>query len=183
MNHRIDEVKTYINTTKTTNSGTASSDDKDDSDDYLNEVYKMLNMIGLDLITNSEENEAGMDIIESTNLAADYAKIPDGVYYFSRRLKRMGDTLLEGKMEVKKGHFILLPGSDVAPETRIGLAPSVDDKRNAAKIENGKLLERVSLNSPSACGEFILGSSCNGWSHWKTADHEPISKFRDGKST
>ncbi len=178
LNHRIDEVKMYINTTKTTNSGTASSDDKDDSDDYLNEVYKMLYMIGLDLITHSEEQEAAEDIAASNSMASDYTTIPDGIYYFARRIRRMGNTLLKGRMEVEKGTFILLPGSDVAPEAGIGLAPSVDDIRNATKIENGKLMERVTLTSPSACGEFIMGSSCNGWLNWKTENGEAINKFR-----
>lgn len=178
LNHRIDEVKMYINTTKTTNSGTASSDDKDDSDDYLNEVYKMLYMIGLDLITHSEEQEAAEDIAASTSMTSDYTTIPDGIYYFARRIRRMGNTILKGRMEVEKGTFILLPGSDVALEAGIGLAPSVDDIRNATKIENGKLMERVILNSPSACGEFIIGSSCNGWLNWKTENGETINKFR-----
>ncbi|WP_432642824.1 DUF4357 domain-containing protein [Acidaminococcus sp.] len=178
LNHRIDEVKMYINTTKTTNSGTASSDDKDDSDDYLNEVYKMLYMIGLDLITHSEEQEAAEDIAASTSMTSDYTTIPDGIYYFARRIRRMGNTILKGRMEVEKGTFILLPGSDVALEAGIGLAPSVDDIRNATKIENGKLMERVILNSPSACSEFIIGSSCNGWLNWKTENGETINKFR-----
>lgn len=183
LNNRINEVKSYNNTTLNTNSGTASSDDKDDSDDYLNEVYKMLQMLGLDLITNSEEQKAEDDIDASSNMAENYAKIPDGKYYFSRRIKRMGNTLLKGTMEVKNGHFTLLPDSDVAPESGIGLAPNVDEMRNTAKVENGKLKEKITLNSPSACGEFILGASCNGWSNWKTEKNDPISIFRDKDKT
>lgn len=86
-------------------------------------------------------------------------------------------------MEVEKGTFILLPGSDVASEAGIGLAPSVDDIRNVVKIKNGKLMEKVTLNSPSACGEFIMGSSCNGWLNWKTENGEAINIFRRKVST
>ncbi|WP_369696903.1 DUF4357 domain-containing protein [Acidaminococcus timonensis] len=43
--------------------------------------------------------------------------------------------------------------------------------------------EKVSLSSPSACGEFILGASCNGWSNWKTDKGDPISISRDKDKT
>ena len=48
----------------------------------------MLDILGLDLITNSEEAEAEKDVEESERgyRASDRAKIPDGIYYFLTKL-------------------------------------------------------------------------------------------------
>lgn len=45
-------------------------------------------------------------------------------------------------------------------------------------MEDGKLMEDIELTSPSACGEFIMGASCNGWDAWKTKSGEPIDCYR-----
>ena len=100
------------------------------------------------------------------------------INHFTRKVKRLGNTLLRGEMRVKNGTFILLKGSDIVTETGIGLAPLVDEKRNRAKVEEGKLMEDIELTSPSACGEFIMGASCNGWDAWKTKSGEPIDCYR-----
>ena len=128
LNHRINELNLYHNTTVTTSSGTANTDDVENCDDYLAEVYKMLDILGLDLITKSEEAEAEKDVEESERgyRASDRAKIPDSIYYFARKVKRFGNTFLRGEMRVKSGTFILLKGSDVATETGIGLSSIID---------------------------------------------------------
>lgn len=182
LNKRIDEVGMYHNTTVSTTSGTANKDDEEDCDDYLQEAYLMLDILGLDLITHSEEAEAEDDIAEndSAGNAANRAKIPNGLYYFARKIKRMNGITLHGIMEVKDGSFILKAGSEVAQEEGIGLAPNVELLRNNTPIENGKLLEDVVMNSPSACGEFIVGASCNGWTNWKTKDGQAIDIYRKG---
>lgn len=176
LNHRINEIDMYCNTTINTTSGTANKDDEEYCDDYLAEAYKMLNILGLDLITNSEEANADEDMDDSH--LSDRERIPDGIYYFSRKIKRLGGITLKGRMQVKNHAFILLRGSDVAPDAGIGLAPNVDELRNKAVIENGKLLEDIPMNSPSACGEFIIGAACNGWTHWETEDGRPIDQYR-----
>ena len=180
LNHRINELNLYHNTTLTTSSGTANTDDVENCDDYLVEVYKMLDILGLDLITNSEEAEAEKDVEESEcgYRASDRAKIPDGIYYFARKVKRFGNILLRGEMRVKNGTFMLLKGSDIATETGIGLSSIIDEKRNRTKVEDGKLMEDIELTSPSACGEFIMGAACNGWTAWKTKSGEPIDCYR-----
>lgn len=178
LNHRINEIDMYCNTTINTTSGTANKDDEEYCDDYLAEAYKMLNILGLDLITNSEEAKADEDMDDAPSDVSNREKIPDGIYYFSRKIKRLGGVILKGRMQVQNHTFILLEGSDVAPEAGIGLAPNVDELRNRASIENGKLMENMTLNSPSACGEFITGAACNGWTYWETKDGQPITIFR-----
>ncbi len=181
LNKRIEEVGMYHNTTLTTNSGTANKDDEEDCDDYLQEAYLMLDILGLDLITHSEEAEAEADIAENDSAGytvANRAKVPNGLYYFARKVKRMGGVTLKGTMEVRDGKFILKAGSDVAQEAGIGMAPIVEIMRNNTPIENGKLIEDIPMNSPSACGEFIIGASCNGWTNWRIKDGQAIDMYR-----
>ena len=176
LNHRINETGLYINTTVSTTSGTANRDDVSYCEEYLEEAYKMLDILGLDLQTNSEEEKADNDV--GCNSLSKTASVPDGIYYFSRRIKRLNNALLKGTMRSEKGKFILLAGSDVALEAGIGLSPNVDELRNKANIENGKLMEDVVMYSPSACGEFIIGSSCNGWTNWFNDKNEMIDIYR-----
>ena len=179
LSKRVDEVGFYNNTTISTSSGTANKDDEEDCDDYLDEAYNMLEILGLDLITNSEEANAEEDITDNSLSASENrSRVPSGTYYFSRKVKRLGGLTLKGVMEVRDGLFILKAGSDVAEESGAGLAPNIDVLRNNAKIEYGKLMEDVEMNSPSACGEFVLGMACNGWKYWKNKDGRAIDIYR-----
>ena len=176
LNHRVNETGIYENTTQTTTSGTANRDDIQYCDEYLQEAYKMLNILGLDLYTNSEEDNAESDIEGERGVTT--TKVPNGIYYFSRKLKRLNGISLKGKMRVDNNKYILLAGSDVALEAGIGLSPNVDKLRNSADVRNGKLMEDIIMYSPSACGEFIIGSSCNGWTNWFNDKNEMIDIYR-----
>lgn len=178
LNSRVEEVGLYNNTTINTTTGTANTDDMEDCDDYLAEAYIMLDVLGLDLISNSEEAEADEDMIESLTRPEARKVVPNGTYYFGRKLKRLNNAVLKAEMQVKDGKFILLAGSQVTLDTGIGLAPNIDLLRNQASIEDGILLEDVEMDSPSAAGEFVIGAACNGWTSWLTKDGEKIDKFR-----
>ena len=183
LNKRIDEIGTYHNTTLSTTSGTANMDDEEDCEVYLRETYIMLEILGLDLITNSEEAAAEEDVEYGTMSGLENenrAKVPNGTYYLSRKIKRMDGAVLHGIMEVKEGVFILKAGSDVSQEIGIGLAPNVEMLRNNTPIKDGKTTEDVVMNSPSACGEFVIGAACNGWTNWKTKDGRAIDMYRKG---
>lgn len=178
LNSRVNEVGLYNNTTLNTTTGTANTDDMEDCDDYLVEAYKMLDILGLDLISNSEEAEAEEDIVESVSNAEARKLVPNGTYYFARKIKRLNNATLQAEMKVDNGKFILLSGSQVAIDSGIGLAPNVDQLRNQANIEDGILQEDVEMDSPSAVGEFVTGAACNGWTNWKTKDGEKIDIYR-----
>lgn len=178
LNERVNEVGRYHNTTMSTTAGTANTDDMEDCDDYLAEAYKMLDVLGLDLISNSEEAEANEDIFVPLTDVEARKMVPNGTYYFARKIKRLNNAILKAKMEVKDGKFILLAGSQVAIDSGLGLAPNVDALRNQAQIEDGVLLENVEMDSPSAAGEFVVGAACNGWTNWKTKDGEKIDIYR-----
>lgn len=178
LNNRIEEVKTFSNTTKSTTSGTANDDDQEDCDEYLEEAYRMLQILGLDLITNSEEFEAMNDLENVTSEVENRKLVPNGIYMLSRKIKRQNNTIFHGTMEVKDGKFILQKGSEIVPDSVPGLLPSIDLLRNNTLIENGILQVDVVMDSPSACGEFMIGGACNGWRNWKNADNNPIDIYR-----
>lgn len=178
LNSRVEEVQIYTNTTKATTPGTANDDDQDDCDEYLDEAYKMLQILGLDLLTNSEEYEAMNDIENAVSDVENRKLIPNGIYTLSRKIKRQNNATFNGKMKVEDGKFILLTGSEIVPDTTPGLLPSIEELRNNTLIENGILQEDVIMDSPSACGEFVIGGSCNGWKNWKNSKNEPINIYR-----
>ena len=175
---RVNEIGKYVNTTISTTSGTANKEDEEDCEEYLIEAYQMLNILGLDLITNSEEDLANNDISDNITDVEARSRIPNGVYTFARKVKRLNDKLLQGSMEVSNGQFILKAGSDIAPNVGIGLVQGLEELRDSISIEDGVLKEDVVLNSPSACGELILGSACNGWLYWKNTEGKPIDIYR-----
>lgn len=177
ISERVNEVNTFINTTKNTNAGTANKDDEEECDDYLDQAYKMLNIIGLDLITNSEDALAEADVEDEATAVENRKKIPNGTYYLSRKIKRLDNIELKGIMEVKDGQFTLKAGSDISPDV-VGNEEAITKARNRASIENNKLKEDLLCNSPSLCGEVIIGSACNGWTNWKNSDGQAIDIYR-----
>lgn len=66
VNKRVTGCNTFTNTTETTNTGTANSSDEEDCDDYLEEVYEMLQVLGLDLTTIFEEENVVVKTEEPT---------------------------------------------------------------------------------------------------------------------
>ena len=179
LNHRIDEIDLYNNTTKTTNAGTANKDDEEDCDEYLEEAFKMLDILGLDLVTNSEAAIAEEDV-DDTSLSEveNRKKIPNGIYTMNRKLKRLNDQSFSATMEVKDGKFILKAGSQIAPGSGSGLNASIEEVRNNTPLEDGILKSDIEMNSPSACGIFVIGGPCNGWTNWKNADGKSIDIYR-----
>ena len=174
---RIDEVKTYVNTTKATSSGTANEDDEEECDDYLDQAYKMLNILGLDLITNSEDALAEADVEDDATAVENRKRIPNGTYYLSRKIKRLDNIELKGTMVVEDGKFTLKAGSDISPDI-VGNEIAIRKARNRASIEDNKLKEDLLCNSPSLCGEVIIGSACNGWTNWKNSEGQAIDIYR-----
>ena len=93
--------------------------------DYLEEAYNMLEILGLDLITNSEEDVAEHDIEDTLSNADARALVPNGIYKLARKIKRLDNRVFHGTMEVENGVFILKAGSEVTPDEGTGLAPNI----------------------------------------------------------
>ncbi len=174
LNKRVDSLGVYDNTTVTTNTGTANTQDEEDCDEFIEEALQMLDILGLDLITY----EKAVDDTDSVVTEDTVVGTPDGIYTLSRKLKRENNKVFTARMQVAGNCYIVLKDSMVCPTEAQGLMDYVINKRNEAEIVNGILKEDVVLDSPSAAGSFVIGGACNGWVNWKCNDGTPIDKFR-----
>lgn len=177
VNKRVNDLKHYINTTKVTNAGTANSFDMEDCDEYLEKAYQMLDVLGLDLISFYSDGEDKSEIVEEEDSSETTGIVPDGIYHMSRKLKRWGNKIAKGKMQVVAGKYIVLAGSDVCPNEGPGLFDAVRIKREKANIVDNKLQDDVVFKSPSGAAVFIIGGAANGWDAWKDDEGKPISKY------
>lgn len=100
--------------------------------------------------------------------------LPEGEYYFER--KTWGETT-KGTMCSRDGKLIVKKGSIICPVESSNIA-EVKIARANAKIKNNVLQEDVEVSSPSYAAKFICGTSCNGWTEWKTKDGKRIDAFR-----
>lgn len=120
----------------------------------------------------------------STNISnTDKSVVPDGVYYFRRKVKAWGNKEVLATMRVQNGKYYVLKGSTICPvlgKTHNSMTKSL---RDDAKIQDDILAEDYEVNAPSTAGLLVLGGACNGWTDWKTKDGRPIDIYRkaDGK--
>ena len=174
VNKRVNDLNHYKNTTKVTNAGTANSFDMEDCDAYLAKAYEMLDVLGLDLITYSDNDNEAIDM-DNDSQGSDV--IPAGIYTLKRKIKRWGNKTAKATMQVAGGKFIVLKGSDFCPNEGCGLIDAVRIKRENAEVLNEVLQEDVVFRSPSGASSFVIGSSSNGWRAWKNSDGQSISVY------
>nr|DAU83338.1 MAG TPA: hypothetical protein [Caudoviricetes sp.] len=67
VNQKVNETNAFENTTENTNTGTANPSDEDYCNEYLNDAYKMLKVIGLDLDRKYELEESITSEISERN--------------------------------------------------------------------------------------------------------------------
>lgn len=125
------------------------------------------------------ENATKQEVFEEANEMRGIRSVPNGTYYFKRKIKRWDNREVTGTMRVENGLFIVLPGSVVCPQEAEGMHYAlVLDKRASASIKNDVLQEEVTFSTPSAAASFLIGGAVNGWSDWKTDKGEPIDIYR-----
>ncbi len=177
LNRLVTELGSFKNTTMQTTTGTANSDDEENCNEYLEEVYQMLDVLGLDLITHKGDSSDSDEVTAADLLET--GTVPDGEYELQRKIKRSGGKIFRAKMQVSDGKFIVLKGSKICMVEGQGLLDNVLLKRNNANIStDGILLEDVVFDSPSAAGSFVIAASCNGWANWRCQDGSLIDKYR-----
>lgn len=105
-------------------------------------------------------------------LNADVGNLPAGEYYLERQVRGYGKVT--AKMCVENGVYTVIKGCKCLP-IRASWAPEVC---RMAPIENGVLLEDVTVSSPSMAGFLVLGQHTNGWTAWKDKDGRVIDTYR-----
>ena len=118
------------------------------------------------------EDATKEEVFENASVNRDKDKIPDGIYYCSR--KPRGHGVLKAKMRVEKGKFIVLAGSDCLPVKEKKVPKDIEKM----KVVDGVLQEDVICNSPSVAGWVVLGTHNNGWTTWSNDEGESIDIYR-----
>lgn len=67
IHKRIAKINTFITTTKATNFNTISVTDTEDCDDYIAEAYKMLYVLGLDILPISQDEPTSFQQCDDTH--------------------------------------------------------------------------------------------------------------------
>lgn len=181
LNKRINDLKTFVNTTNMTTTGTANKSDEEDCDDFLEEIYPMLFILGLDLLSGNDKDPIAITTTQTSPVSRNesFSAIPDGVYYMDRKLKRNDNQPVDAKMRVENSKFILCIGSKISASIGSGCPESILElRKNTDYVENGILKKEVAFDSPSSAGCFVIGASCNGWVNWKTKDGIHIDIYR-----
>lgn len=102
------------------------------------------------------------------------------IFYLVRNVKGLP---VFGKCQKIFTKFVVLKGSKLAPEvSKKGIAQIVKDERKKAKIsEDFILLEEVFLDSASAAGSFVTGTSTQGTTAWQTENGMTIAEFLESQ--
>ena len=98
----------------------------------------------------------------------------DTLFYLTRNSRNVA-----AKCHRVGSKFIVMAGSQISEKVSKSVSENVKKARKKAKLDkNNALLEDLVFNSPSAAADFVLGTSTNGWTEWKTKDGVPLSNFR-----
>ena len=119
------------------------------------------------------------EVFDTATANSDIALIPEGKYYFERKIKAWEGRVVSGTMEVKDGKFIVLKRSTICPVDGKGNSDETHRLRSSVSIKDNKLQENVRLSSPSAAGGLLIGAACNGWSNWKDASGKSLDFYRN----
>lgn len=200
------QTNSYQLTTMVTITGTVNETEREDCREYLEEAYKMLDVLGLDLLTPNK-GKIQCDITTPPLLLTEIElkpveparpdrvspiKIvpPDGMYHFHRKVKRMGNQVITGEMKVENRHIYVLPGSTICPIASPALAPGTVKARREeylSKITNLNqpvlLKDRLEFSSVSSAAVFLLGQQVDGWDLWKNKEGQSIDIYRNKTSS
>ncbi|AOZ96231.1 DUF4357 domain-containing protein [Butyrivibrio hungatei] len=115
--------------------------------------------------------------VEATGILEN-KEIPDGVYYYSKKIKRYGNKTVHASMKVKNGTITVLKNSEVCPIEGTGCRPGIIKRRKLANIKNDILRRDEVFSTVSNAACFISGGPSNGWVDWKTESGKTIDSFR-----
>lgn len=91
----------------------------------------------------------------------------------------------EGILEVVSDKFVILAGSKIVKEYKPYVSKNVvqifNEQLNKGNFDNDgifyKTKQDVEFSSPSSAGEFVTGSSINGWSEFKNNEGKTLSEI------
>ncbi|KFI67598.1 DUF4357 domain-containing protein [Bifidobacterium magnum] len=107
----------------------------------------------------------------------DVLRIPDGTYHLDYQA-RGADQPPHVEMRVDNGTLTIPAGQMVSVAETPDLSEKLRELRAHHLDDDGRLIDDVCFDSPSAAARFARGCSSNGWTIWKTQGGETINIFR-----
>ena len=187
ISDKAKETNCYNVLTQQTTKGTANKSDEINCRIFLEAAIEMLYVLGLDLKTVRTVEDSNIEFVSIEDEACEIQKIsrksailqiPDGRYYFDRKIKAWDNRSVKGTMRVENGTFIVEKGSVCCPVVSKGNISRWVEARKTVSIIDNILQEDFVCDSPSGAGEFLCLCAVNGWAWWKTVDGDSIDKFR-----
>lgn len=96
--------------------------------------------------------------------------IPDGTYYFNRRIVRWNNREITGIIVVRNNRITLKAGSMVCPLEGKGRDIAGLKKYDNVPIKDNILVEDVEMSSISAASSFLVNAITTGDKNWRTKD-------------
>lgn len=96
--------------------------------------------------------------------------------FFLNKKSKRSKTIIEATSKQTSEGFVVLKGSHIETIDSNSVPQKIKRLRENAKIsDNGILQEDILFSSPSYAASFVIGSSANGRSEWKTADGKSLN--------
>ena len=100
----------------------------------------------------------------------------DEVLFFIKRNSRKSKSFIEAQCKQTSEGFVVLEGSRIDMVDSPSIPKKVKEIRRKAKIDvNGILQEDKLFKSPSYAASFVLGSSANGKTEWRTIEGKSLN--------
>lgn len=94
--------------------------------------------------------------------------LDDGLYYLHRVSRISGNKLLQARMQVTDGSYIVLAGSTISSVETAGVRSEALIKRHDSTVVQDEIvISNVPFTSSSQAGQFVCGTSLDGPSVWK----------------
>lgn len=100
----------------------------------------------------------------------------DEVLFFIKRNSRKSKSFIEAQCKQTSEGFVVLEGSRIDMVDSPSIPKKVKEIRRKAKTDvNGILQEDKLFKSPSYAASFVLGSSANGKTEWRTIEGKSLN--------
>ena len=141
------------------------------------EAYELLQHIAIVSGTEKHLYKVDANMNKINNQPPDVSPIPNGKYYFKRKIKRE-NIIANATIEIIDEKIILKSGSYISPSESKGISDRAKIKRSSLNVVNDTLQEDTQCSSINEASTIILGASCDAWMHWKNENGELIDIYR-----
>lgn len=137
--------------------------------EFIDYAKIIMGTLGHKVFEKLTEIKISNDSLESTE--------SELLLHINRKSRKSGLIIEANCLQTNEG-FVVLKGSCIETIDSDSIPPTIKESRKKATIdENGILQEDVLFRSPSYAAAFVVGSSANGLSEWKTVDGKTLKEI------